>query len=81
MKSRQVLCFLIGLSLGIALTLAPSTKATNSHRPIKKNAHASAARIIGGNGYLTGYDVQDSEGETICSDPYVWVGTKEIECD
>lgn len=37
-------------------------------------------RVIGGNGYLMGYDVVVN-GETICSDPFVWTVTKEIECD
>jgi hypothetical protein len=39
-----------------------------------------AAQVIGSNGYLNGWDVTRG-GETICSDPYVYVGSREIECD
>jgi hypothetical protein len=39
-----------------------------------------AAQVVGSNGYLNGWDVT-REGETICSDPYVYVGSREIECD
>jgi hypothetical protein len=40
---------------------------------------AVAAQIIGSNGYLVGWDVR-VKGQRICSDPFVWVATKEIEC-
>jgi hypothetical protein len=39
-----------------------------------------AAQVVGSNGYLNGWDVTRG-GETICSDPYVYVGSREIECD
>jgi hypothetical protein len=39
-----------------------------------------AAQMVGSNGYLNGWDVT-REGETICSDPYVYVNSREIECD
>ncbi len=41
---------------------------------------AAAATIVGGTGYLFGWDVT-KDGETICYAPYVWTVTKEIECD
>lgn len=41
---------------------------------------AVAQRVVGGDGFLMGWDVV-LNGRTICSDPYVWVGTREIECN
>jgi hypothetical protein len=43
-------------------------------------ASALAAQIVGSNGYLSGWEIT-KDGETICDDPYIWVGTREIECD
>ena len=48
--------------------------------PARRRGGATQARIVGGDGYLLGYDVVIN-GNTICSDPFVWTGTKEIECD
>jgi hypothetical protein len=39
-----------------------------------------AAQMVGGNGYLNGWEVT-REGETICSDPYVYVSSREIDCE
>ena len=41
---------------------------------------AAAAQLVGDTGYLMGWDVTIG-GETVCSDPYVWTLTREIECD
>jgi len=41
---------------------------------------ANAAKIVGDNGYLIGWDVT-ADGEEVCSDPYIWPATMEIECD
>lgn len=43
-------------------------------------AAATAAQLVGRTGYLTGWDVTVS-GVTMCSDPYVWVNSREIVCD
>ena len=56
--------FSIGFALGLLLGTAT----------------AAAAAVIGGSGYLMGWDVT-LQGHTLCSDPYVWSGTREIECD
>jgi hypothetical protein len=57
--------FVTGFVLGLITTLALS---------------AGAAKMLGDNGYLMGFEVK-KDGETICSDPYIWIGTREIECD
>ena len=44
-------------------------------------ASALAARVVGESGYLHGWSVMSADGEEVCSDPYVWPPTHEIECD
>lgn len=74
MKLKQTLWFIIGLVLGIALmNFTP-------HGMAKPLLHNSAAKIVGDSGYLLGFEITH-DGETICSDPYVWVDSREIECD
>lgn len=58
--------FLLGLGAGLVIGLAGTA--------------ASAARIVGDTGYLMGWSVTVS-GDEVCSDPYVWTATREIECD
>ncbi len=57
--------FICGLIVGLCLGVAIS---------------AAAAKIVGDTGYLFGWDVTVG-GETVCSDPYIWTSTHEIECD
>lgn len=57
--------FLLGLAAGLAIGFAGS---------------ATAARLVGDSGYLSGWSVT-KEGEEICYMPFVWTATKEIECD
>ena len=39
-----------------------------------------AAEMVGGHGYLMGWDVK-VKGKKVCSDPWIWTGgLKEIEC-
>lgn len=76
-----ILGFLAGFRLG-----AVSEKSQHRTRPMVIKQRATAprlrpvAQVVGDNGYLMGWDVT-KEGETICSEPYVWVSTKELECD
>ena len=41
---------------------------------------AIAAKMVGGNGSLMGWEVTIN-GKSICDDPYIWSSTHEIECD
>lgn len=56
---------LAGFVIGVSLGLAVSAIA--------------APMIAGGNGYLFGWSVT-YRGKTICDDPFIWAGTKEVEC-
>ena len=40
-----------------------------------------AARVLGEEGYLIGYEMEDQNAETLYSDPSVWTASREIECD
>lgn len=57
--------FVAGFLAGLATALAVS---------------AFAAKMVGSDGYLVGWDIT-KDGEEICSDPYIWTSTREIECD
>lgn len=66
---RRILWLSIGMLFGAGLG-ARDTRATEL-----------GPRLVGDDGYLSGWDVTDSNGETVCSDPYVWHSTSELECD
>jgi hypothetical protein len=57
--------YLVGFVAGIALGAA---------------IPAAAAVVVGDTGYLMGWSVT-KDGEEICSMPFVWTATKEIDCD
>lgn len=43
-------------------------------------APVTAATLVGGTGYLSGWTVTKN-GTEICYMPYVWASIREIECD
>lgn len=43
-------------------------------------AGAAVAATCVGQGYAMGWTVT-VDGNDICDDPFIWTGTKEIECD
>jgi len=57
--------FFVGLATGVAIAAA---------LPV------AAAQLIGDSGYLLGWSIT-KDGEEICSDPWMWAGINEIECD
>lgn len=57
--------FAIGLAMGLLLGATTG---------------AIAATVVGDTGYLSGWEVKVGE-DTVCSDPYVWTATHEIQCD
>ena len=59
--------FLIGLLVGVLFGI-----------PISQ---AAGPKIYGDNGYLVGFTVNDEDGDEVCSDPFVNVKLREIECD
>lgn len=71
MRFRQRRSFWLGLGLGLSLGLGVSVAAASALRPT----------MTGSNGYLMRWDVVNEDGDTVCSDPYVWIATREIECD
>jgi len=62
--------FVLGLLLGVVLGASGTATAA-----------VLTPRIVGGDGYLLTWDITNQDGETLCSDPFVWTGTKEIECE
>jgi len=61
-----VLWLMIGFLLGAAVSLGSGEAVPIAH-------------VVGENGHLLGWDVT-IEGEVVCSDPYAWISTKELEC-
>ncbi len=72
MRTRLItpLCFAAGVLIGSFIGGAT-----------RVGADAAQPRIVGTDGYLTGWDVINADGGIVCSDPYVWKGTRQIECD
>ena len=73
-----VLVFVSGYSLGAG----HERERVRVIKPMPRHARiVPAARVVGENGYLIGCDIQDQNGNTLCSDPYVWTSSREIECE
>lgn len=67
---RGILGFVLGLLLGLAASAGASRTVTPE----------DAMANVTGNGYLMGWTVT-IEGEEICSDPFAWKATQEIDCE
>lgn len=39
-----------------------------------------AAKLVGENGYLHGWTVE-VDGEEVCSDPYIYISSREVQCN
>ena len=74
---KKLLVLSATLFLGYLLgSLAPAAQASiHVHAPIH------AARIIGSDGTLENWTIEDSDGNELCSDPYAWTSTSTLECD
>lgn len=65
MRGANMRKYITGFILGLVVgTVAPVT----------------AASLVGGTGYLSGWTVT-KDGDEICYMPYVWTSIREIECD
>jgi hypothetical protein len=47
---------------------------------VGSTASVLAAKLVGSDGYLMGWEVT-LDGDEVCSDPYIWTSTREIECN
>jgi len=73
-----VVVFVSGYSLGAA----HKRERVRLIKAVPRQARiVPAARVVGENGYLIGWDIEDQNGNVLCSDPYVWTSTREIECE
>lgn len=73
-----VLVFVSGYTLGAA----HKRQRVRVIKAVPRQARiVPAARVVGENGYLMGWGIEDQDGNTLCSDPYVWTSTREIECE
>jgi hypothetical protein len=66
---KRVVWLAIGIAIGAVLGAPPTQGAIRD------------PRIVGGDGYLIGWDIIDANGESLCVEPYVWTSTHELECE
>lgn len=74
-KLKPFTYLLFGFLLGVGAATQSSSSTTGAHNtPVQP-------KIVGSTGYLMGWEVKSSSGDTVCDDPYIWTATREIECD
>ncbi len=85
MKKALLLTILLTIMFWVGYAVGLANKRLTRKAAVVKDPTKSrivpTATVVGENGYLTGWDVTNQNGEVLCSDPYVWKSTREIECD